>query len=151
MLTQIVVGNLIGTPTVVFRAERFQALRFRPQFRRAGEDYLFWMDMTAQKARFCFGTLPMVDCGRGVNVYAGAGWGTDGQATRILDELAYRQCSEREFDLSPRARAHVRAERQRLKKAFVADCMHRLRHRKPLDWPSLRVFLRKSLLASDRR
>ena len=151
MLTQIVVGNLIGTSTVVFRRSRLPDLRFQPQFRRAGEDYLFWMGMTALDAKFCLGTLTMVDYGRGVNIYAGAGWGTDGQATRILDELAYRQCSEREFDLSPRARAHVRAERRRLKKAFVADCMHRLRHRKPLDWSSLRAFLRESLRASDRR
>jgi succinoglycan biosynthesis protein ExoW len=134
MLTQVVTGNLIGTPAVVYRVQKFADHRFRPEFRRAGEDYLFWMGLAARGATFCFGTEPMVDCGRGINIFSGAGWGTDGFARRLYDEVSYRLVCEREFALTPIAREHARSERRRLAKAFVRDFLHRVRHRKRLDW-----------------
>ena len=140
MITQVVVGNLIGTPTVVYRPQRFAQHRFRTEYRRAGEDYLFWLGLAALGAKFCFGTRPMVDCGRGVNVYSGSGWGTDGFARRLFDERAYRVACERDFALSPRAQAHVTHEKRRLAKAFSADLLHRLRHRKPVDWGLVKAY-----------
>lgn len=140
MITQVVVGNLIGTPTVVYRPQRFPKHRFRTEYRRAGEDYLFWLGLAALGAKFCFGTVPMVDCGRGVNVYSGSGWGTDGFARRLFDERAYRVACERDFALSPRAQTHVVNEKRRLAKAFSADLLHRLRHRKPVDWQLVRAY-----------
>jgi succinoglycan biosynthesis protein ExoW len=143
MLNQVVMGNLIGTPTVVYRHGRFADHRFRPEFRRAGEDYLFWMGLAAKKARFCFGTEPMVDCGRGVNVYSGAGWGTDGFARRLYDELLYRIASEREFQLSAPANKHVKAQKRALAESFGADLAHRVRHRLAVDWPLIAAFSRR--------
>ncbi|MBK8750849.1 MAG: glycosyltransferase [Candidatus Competibacteraceae bacterium] len=46
MLEQILFGNVIGTSTVVYDTSRFPAIRFRPEFHNAGEDYLFWLDLT---------------------------------------------------------------------------------------------------------
>ena len=140
MITQVIVGNLIGTPTVVYRPQRFPQHRFRAEYRRAGEDYLFWLGLAALGAKFCFGTLPMVDCGRGVNVYSGSGWGTDGFARRLFDERAYRVACERDYALLPRAQAHVGHEKRRLAKAFSADMLHRLRHGKPVDWGLVKAY-----------
>ena len=134
MLTQVVVGNLIGTPTVVYRQQRFRDHRFRTEFRRAGEDYLFWMGLAARGARFCYGTEATVDCGKGINVYSGAGWGTEGFARRLYDELIYRMVSESDFELTESATLHIRKERRRLSKMFAKDFLHRLRHRKNVDW-----------------
>lgn len=145
MLAQVVTGNVIGTPAVVYRLAPFKDHRFRPEFRRAGEDYLFWIGLAARGARFCFGMEPTVDCGRGVNIFAGAGWGTDGFARRLHDELQYRLVSLREFALTPAARDHIRADKGRLVKAFIADLLHRLRHRKPVDWPLVRAFSRLAM------
>ena len=150
MLTQVVMGNLIGTPTVVYRLGRFADHRFRPEYRRAGEDYLFWMGLAVHQARFCFGTEATVDCGRGVNVYSGAGWGTDGFARRLFDELLYRIASEHEFELTDDSRMHIRAERRRLFRAFLKDMLHRLRRRKPIDWQLVRGFLRHHVMQGRR-
>ena len=143
MLNQVAMGNLIGTPTVVYRQQRFAEHRFRPEFRRAGEDYLFWMGLAARQARFCFGTLATVDCGRGINVYSGAGWGTEGFARRLYDELLYRMASERDFELSEAAQAHVAAQKRALSRAYGADLVHRVRHRLPVDWPLVASFWRR--------
>ncbi len=134
MVDQIVTGNVIGTPTVVYRFATYPALRFRPEYRNAGEDYLFWLELAARGARFAYCTKPGVDCGRGVNVYSGSGWGTDGHARRTYDELRYRACTLREFDLSAPARAHVRRETGRLCRSMLMDTLHRLRRRKPVTW-----------------
>ena len=143
MLTQVVMGNLIGTPTVVYCPQGFADHRFRPEYRRAGEDYLFWMGLAVRQARFCFGTEATVDCGRGVNVYSGAGWGTDGFARRLYDELLYRIASERDFSLSVPARRHVAAQKRSLARSFGADLVHRVRHRLAIDWPLVATFSRQ--------
>jgi succinoglycan biosynthesis protein ExoW len=134
MIDQIVTGNVIGTPTVVYRFLTSKSIRFRPEYRNAGEDYLMWLEMASQGARFAFSTEVGVDCGRGVNVYSGSGWGTEGHARRVHDELRYRLCTLREFPLSKPAHAHVRREVRRLSRVMLLDLLHRLRHGKAIDW-----------------
>lgn len=142
MLARIVTGNVIGTSTVVYRLPRFPAHRFRTQFRRAGEDYLFWMGLAAKGAAFCFGTAPMVDYGRGVNVYSSAGWGSDGLARRLFDEAVYRRESLRDFSLTEEARTHIRSELRHISASLAKDVLHRARHSKAIDWRLLAAFAR---------
>lgn len=134
MFDQIITGNVIGTSTVVFDFQKFRHLRFRTDLTTAGEDYLFWLELALGKARFCFGALPEVEYGRGVNVYAGSGWGTDGHARRIYHELGYRQTLKTVYRLNSRQQDFVGQEIRRLRQAFVADCLHRLLHRKKIHW-----------------
>ncbi len=142
MLTQIVTGNVIGTSTVVYRLPRFAAHRFRTEYRRAGEDYLFWMGLVAKGALFCFGTDPMVDYGRGVNVYSSAGWGSDGLARRLFDEAVYRKESLEHYALTEEAKAHVKAQLRGISASLAMDVLHRARHAKAIDWRLLAAFWR---------
>ena len=50
MLDQIYLGNVIGTPTVVYDFKRHRTLRFDPNYRRAGEDYLMWSSLAVDGA-----------------------------------------------------------------------------------------------------
>lgn len=134
MFNQIIMGNIIGTPTVVFDRRKFDDLRFRTDLTSAGEDYLFWLELSHRGARFAFGAAPSVFCGKGVNVYAGAGWGTEGHARRIVHELTYRKALLSLYQLNAQQEILVEEAIRHLDEAFVADCLHRAAHRKPIDW-----------------
>lgn len=132
MMDQIIRGNLIGTPTVVFRHGKFGQLRFRTEYTTAGEDYLFWMELTTAGARIAFSSKVEATCGRGVNVYAGSGWGTDQFMLRVHNEMRYRKSTLKLFRLSPAQREHIASAVSDLRTAFARDVLHRLAHRKPL-------------------
>jgi succinoglycan biosynthesis protein ExoW len=136
MLAQILTGNIIGTPTVVYNRHRFPQVAFRTSYRNAGEDYLFWIDLVRAGARFAFSTECEVVCGFGVNVYAGAGWGTETHFLRLHNEIKYRKAVSKEFPLSNEVSAKVKADVTRLRYAIARDLLHRVIHRKtlPLSW-----------------
>jgi len=91
MIEQILFGNIIGTPSVVYRLQSLASLRFQTILRRAGEDYLFWIGCAKAGARFCFSSRVEVRCGHGVNIFSGVHWGTPEHLWRTIDELTYRR------------------------------------------------------------
>lgn len=134
MFDQIITGNIIGTSTVVYDRKKFDGLRFRTDLTSAGEDYLFWLELSHLGARFAFGETSSVFYGKGVNVYAGAGWGTEGHALRIVHELTYRKALSSLYQLNAAQNKMVEDAIRHLGEAFVADCLHRAAHRKPVVW-----------------
>lgn len=132
MLDQIIRGNVIGTSTVVYDAERFAGLRFKVEFFSAGEDYLFWLDIASAGARIAFSSECEATYGRGVNVYSGAGWGTDEHLRRIHDEVRFKKVMLRRYSLSAAQVTHIDGSITSLRGAFARDLVHRLSHRKKL-------------------
>lgn len=128
LFDQILRGNVIGTSTVMYRLERFMTERFRVEFTTAGEDYLFWMALAKQGARVAFSGQVEATYGKGVNVFAGSGWGTDGHMLRVHQEICFRHAVREHFKLNTIQRKHVSRDLQRLRLAFVRDMLHRLRH-----------------------
>lgn len=137
-LDQILRGNVVGTSTVVYRRLGFEGLRFRTDLISAGEDYLFWMALTVGGARVCFSTDIEATYGRGVNIFAGSGWGTDGYLQRLHDEMAFKKSVLREFRLTAPQSEHLQSSLRSLRIAFARDLLHRVSHRKALPWPLLR-------------
>jgi succinoglycan biosynthesis protein ExoW len=142
MVHQIVVGNVIGTPCVVFSLAAFPDIRFRTEYRRAGEDYLCWLEFARRGARFAFSSEPEVICGRGVNVFAGAGWGTDGHLARLLDESRYMRAILSEFVSSKQLQRSVRARVRQLRRAIVHALVHDMRCRRRLPLADLLTYAR---------
>lgn len=132
LLDQTIRANIIGTPTVVYDFQRFKDKRFKVEFRNAGEDYLFWMDLAHSGAKVAFSNQCEVRCGRGVNVYAGSGWGSEQHLARISNEIRYKKLTEQLFPLNAAQKSHIEASLQTLRTAFARDLMHRLTHRKRL-------------------
>lgn len=132
MIDQILTGNVIGTSTVVYDPRRFAGVAFRPEYQNAGEDYLFWLDLARSGARFSFSTQCEAIYGSGVNVYAGAGWGTETHFLRLHNEMKYRKEVTNQLLLSVTQRAKIRFEVSRLRQAMARDMLHRLFHRKAL-------------------
>lgn len=138
MQDQIISGNIIGTSTVVYRHARFPALRFREQFVYAGEDYLFWLELAGLTTRIAMSDLSECRYGAGVNIFAGSGWGTEKSLIRLHHEIKYRKALPRLFKLSGPQRALQRRLLWRLRCSFVADLLHRLRHRQAVGGALLR-------------
>lgn len=139
MFDQILRGNVIGTSTVVFRRLRFERARFDVEFTTAGEDYLFWMKLAVAGARISFSTEVEADYGRGVNVYSGSGWGTDGHLRRVQQEILYRRAICRNFSLNDAQREHVARALANFRLEFLRDVIHRLRRRKGVPLQLLRA------------
>ena len=138
LLDQTIRGNLIGTPTVVYRFSAYGAKRFRVEFTNAGEDYLFWMEIAHSGARIAFSSQCEVQCGRGVNIYAASGWGTDQHLLRIHNEMKYRKLTGQLFPLNNVQKRHIAHCIRDLRLAFARDVLHRVVHRKPLPWRVLK-------------
>lgn len=109
MAAQILSGNVIGTPTVVYRFDRHPRLRFRPEYRRAGEDYLMWLDFVKDGATFAFRRSPSVTCLEGVNVYSGVTWGSVALLERTRDEVRYLSAAIGESTLPDALKSSVSA------------------------------------------
>ena len=132
MFAQILMGNVIGTSTVVYRHRKFPALRFREEFVYAGEDYLFWLELSQQTDKIAFSSRSETIYGEGVNIFAGSGWGTEKSLTRIHYELKFKKALARLFTLNAAQLENNRQAIATLRKSFVRDVLHRLAHRKPL-------------------
>lgn len=145
MVLQVISGNVIGTSTVVYNRRASQAiesLRFRPEFRNAGEDYLFWIDLTMAGAKWGFSTQVATEYGAGVNIYSGAGWGTPTHFLRLHNEARYRLTLIREFAFNRSQRKMLAGKVRDLRVAMVRDLLHRIRHHKPLPWKWMADVLR---------
>lgn len=134
-LDQIIRGNVIGTPTVVYDFLRFPKNRFRTEFTNAGEDYLFWMDIAHSGAKIVFSSQCEVNCGYGVNVYAGTNWGSKKHLLRIHNEIKYKKLTCQLFPVTEMQREHIQKNLNELRASFAQNLLHRVMHRKklPLD------------------
>lgn len=142
MLDQIIRGNLIGTSTVVYSFTHFATQRFKIEFTNAGEDYLFWMDLVYRGARISFSSQVDARYGRGVNVYAGAGWGSEQHLLRVHNELKYRKTTAKLFALTTEQHSHIQTCVRDLRVAFIRAVIHRCTHRQRLPLKLLAAHLR---------
>jgi succinoglycan biosynthesis protein ExoW len=143
MRHQVLTGNLIGTSTVVFDCQRHAAIRFREEYYSAGEDYLCWMDFAAAGATFMFSTLLEVRYGRGVNIYAGALWGTDGHLVRTQNEIRYLKAATRIHQLPAEVQVQTAGRVARLRSEFALSLAHRVRATAGVPWSILGSQLRE--------
>ncbi len=142
MFAQILMGNIIGTSTVAYRYAKFPTLRFREEFVYAGEDYLFWLDLTALTRKIAFSSLCECTYGEGVNIFAGSGWGTEKSLIRLHYEMKYKKALPRLFRLSKAQTDGNRTAVMTLRRSFVADVLHRVTHRLPIGHDVLKSQLR---------
>lgn len=140
MREQILFGNIIGTPTVVYRLQKFADTRFRVEFRSAGEDYVFWLTLAESNARIAFSSQVEAICGKGVNVYAGAVWGTPEHLIRVRDEIRYRRHILDSFQLNAVQRVRVEQLARNLRTDFAASLLSMVFRRQPMPWKFLRQY-----------
>lgn len=142
MFDQTLRGNIIGTPTVVYRFKKMPTLRFRKEFVYAGEDYLFWMSITQLTDKFVFSTKVECRCGKGVNVFSGSGWGTEKSMIRVHQEMKYRKAVNKLFKLNEIQRSENNRVIKGYRHTFIRDILNRLSHRRSLDFNAVKQQLK---------
>jgi succinoglycan biosynthesis protein ExoW len=130
-------GGVIQTSTVVYRFEKFKSLRFREEFYN-GQDFFFWMDLGERGAQFVFSTDVGCDNGEGINIYQGAGWGTERSLQRLRNELFVWTSVNRFYQLCPAQFANNRRTIRRLQRGVIFDVLYRLRRRMPISTKLIR-------------
>ena len=127
---QLIHDFVVQTATVVMRRSLLGNHRFPISFRRAGEDHLFWMQIAASGAKVAFSDRVECTLGKGVNIYEGSGWGTEGALKRSIDFHAlllemrerYAKTKEQKKGLSRRL-IWSRSE-------FISTMLHNIAHKK---------------------
>lgn len=142
MKEQILSGNVIGTSTVVYRFRKFAGLRFREEFVYAGEDFLFWLELSTRTQAYVFGTTPEVTYGRGVNIFAGSGWGTEHSMDRLHYETKLAHAIPKLYPLDPIQAERNRQSIRKLRYTMLKDLLHRLAHRKKINLALLKRHLK---------
>ncbi len=125
---QILTGNVVGTSTVVYRFKKYNKLRFRESFVYAGEDYLFWMELSRLTNKIVFSTECECIYGAGVNIFSGSGWGTKNSLIRTHYEMKFNKATIKIFQLSSSQREFCLKRIKVIRKSFIADVLHRLSH-----------------------
>lgn len=141
-LSEDILHNLVGTPTVVYRFAALSAHRFPGGLYSAGEDTYFSLALARDVANAAFSTEVEAIYGTGVNVFYGSRAGTDGASQRIYSQMRARKMILRDFTLTP---ARVDIERRHIREnrtEFIEDLLHRLYNGKPLDRQLLWSFFR---------
>lgn len=90
IVRQITTANVIGASSVIYDFQKHNKSRFKTDFRFAGEDYLMWLDITANSKGISFTSKITAHCGEGINLFSGAQWGTEHLCRRLFDEINYR-------------------------------------------------------------
>lgn len=140
MVHQIATANIIFMPSLVIDVAALGKARFPLAHRHGGGDYLYWMDLIAHGAKFAFSTAPEVRCGRGINMWYGSGWGTDGYAMRLVDEARFRRTVLAKYAKSETTKESLRHRLAELQVGMIQDMVHRLRRQKKVDWKVIRLF-----------
>jgi succinoglycan biosynthesis protein ExoW len=140
MVHQISTANIIFMPSLVISVKCLGAARFPKGHRHGGGDYLYWMELIRHGATFVFSTVPEVRCGKGINMWYGSGWGTDGMALRLLDEARFRRRVLTQYATSSETRRCLRTRLAELQAGMLQDMVYRIRRRKPVNWPVIRTF-----------
>jgi succinoglycan biosynthesis protein ExoW len=144
MMDQILIkGNVIGTPTVAYRYKKYPDLRFREQFYN-GQDYVFWMDFAQTGGSIAVSFQKECDCGVGLNIYAGAGWGTERSIERLSNELYLWSSVKKMYELTNDQNSHNNQKIASIKEAIVRDIFHRLTHLKKVKVSTLKKLYRTS-------
>ncbi|MEO7493611.1 MAG: glycosyltransferase family 2 protein [Massilia sp.] len=140
MIHQISTANIIFMPSLVISVKALGKARFPKAHRHGGGDYLYWMDLIEHGARFVFSTVPEVRCGKGINMWYGSGWGTEGAALRLLDEARFRRRVLNQYAKADETKWRLRVRLAELQAGMLQDMVYRLRRRKPVNWSVIRTF-----------
>ena len=141
MMDQILIkGNVIGTPTVAYRYQNYPDLRFREQFYN-GQDYVFWMDFAQTGGSIAVSFQKECDCGVGLNIYAGAGWGTERSLDRLSNELYLWNSVKQMYSLTPEQSKSNEKKTASIREMVIKDIFHRLVHLKKIKLSVLKKLI----------
>jgi succinoglycan biosynthesis protein ExoW len=130
LFSLLLYGAPVGTSTVAYRFSALPDLRFQEGW-RAGEDVLFFMDIVKRAGTIVFSPDCEVSYGRGVNIFAGAAWGTTADLVRLCHVATFHTFVPQRFSLTATQAAWNRRWLNSLDRAFMLSFVSAFLHRQP--------------------
>ncbi|GAX62981.1 glycosyltransferases [Candidatus Scalindua japonica] len=134
-------NNFIGTPTVVYRYENYSNFRFREEFFN-GEDLIFWLDFSKLNVKVVFSTNIEVFCGEGINICAGAGWGTSNALKFAQNQIKKNKYILNGFTLNIDQRTLIRGRLKEGRDSFLKVLLHEIANSHKIDFNTLLIQLK---------
>jgi len=139
----------VGTSTVVYRRSAAADVRFPTGF-HFGEDVYFWMTLATRARLVMYSTDQEAVYGSGVNIAAGATWGTPHQLRRDYHDFAFHKAIARGFPLTAGQRTWNDRWMTEMARSFAANLLHLLRRGGQVEWPIVwRFLLSRPILPLD--
>ncbi|WP_428493054.1 glycosyltransferase family 2 protein [Rhodopila sp.] len=136
----LLVKSPVGTSTVVYRRSVSPDIRFRTDF-SYGEDVFFWMELAGRARVIAFSTRFEALYGEGVNIAAGATWGSSAHLNRTYYDFAFHRAIAQSFRLTNEQIRWNDSWMEEVAQSFVQSFLHLLRRSKPIDWWIMRCFV----------
>lgn len=133
MVNQVIMGNVIGTSTLVYNYRPFRDVRYLEDYKHTGPEYLFWIDLASRSRKIAFSSVPECRYGGGVNIFSESGWGTDKFLSVRHDEVKWRKHLIDTFPLSSEQQAAMKKKIQDSREAFAKGSVHNLIHNRRVD------------------
>jgi len=132
MFTQIIVGNILGQSTIVYRYKKMPDIRYPIEFTITGEEYLFWLDLAKASDKIAFSTKCECRYGEGMNVYSATMWGHERAIEKIYDDMRYRKKIFERYEVNDVQKNALNERITSLRQSFVREILHRLTHQMPI-------------------
>lgn len=145
----ILENYLAQTSTVVLRHKILDQMRFDPELRHSGEDYMLWIQLALKGARICISEEVEVVCGTGINMYHGSSeWDSENILALLSSQIIFYGKLIR-FPLGP-ARLETRRKFQEFRRLYAYLLLRRLAQRRlPAQTGLTRVLRRDPLLGLE--
>jgi succinoglycan biosynthesis protein ExoW len=128
----------IHTSQVVYDFRKNRQLRFVVDQGRAGEDYLFWLDLSTHCERVAYSTKPMGRRGWGVSLYRESlSWDSEHALDSLIDGLKLQK-KIRQYAIDPAAGWMLRQKRQRMTDRLMLLMLRDLRRRPHIVWGAIK-------------
>jgi succinoglycan biosynthesis protein ExoW len=125
----VILRSPVGTSTVALRRRSIGKIRFRGEFRAAGEDSIFWLALLASGVRAACNPDCEAIYGRGVSIFNHRSWGDARSLRTTLDQMRAQLYIRDNFRLDPDLAASCDARCRELDLAFcraLLACARRL-------------------------
>lgn len=145
----IIENYLAQTSTVVLRRKILDQVRFDPDLRHSGEDYMLWVQLALKGARICISDEIEVVCGTGINMYHGSSeWDSENILALLSSQIIFYGKLIR-LPLGP-ARLKMKRKLQEFRRLYAYLLLRRLAQRRlPAQTGLTRVLRRDPLLGLE--
>jgi succinoglycan biosynthesis protein ExoW len=128
LVDRVVVNGLVPTTSAaILRTRTPLQARFPCKYFRFGEDQYFFLSFLSDRGAIVYSDRVEVECGRGVNIFAGNEPGSESERLCLMDEIAFRKDVLNTLKLSQSSRKHIVAKLEKNQIAVLSQGLWKAR------------------------
>lgn len=136
MFNDLIKFNFVATSTLMYNFKKLPEIRFC-EYLFNGQDIVFMLDILQKTNTVIFCTELAVKMGHGVNIWAGAKWGTIKMIDRTFNEIQLTHTIMKRYKLSNDIHCLLKNRLANRRFEIVKNILHFLRHGKKFNFVRL--------------